>query len=328
MQPDRLGIPEPGRRDIGRTPVVRHRPLAPPAPGVLFGQLGRDRVGVVGVEQLEALGDTPVQQPAFRRADLGVGRFAEHVMGEVVAVPELLHDPAPPQFVDGLDDDVGLQVARLGEQAKGEVRSHRRRETGYLPGRRGRLLETLAQHGLKVADRQRRAAGIGGAAYGLDDVQREASRGRVQQVRVGRQEGLPGNRLGQMRGVGRVQRAERELGEQPAGPHADGPLLEFRILAEVVVAQGPGHEERCAAGQAQAEGDEGQRLLVTPLHVVQDKQHRAADGEQRPRQAFEKAVALPGICHNPRPGLASATALGRYQPADFSAPGGVDGRRR
>src|SRR5262249_60467849 len=90
----------PPPRAAAPPPVVGQRPVAPPAPGVLLRELRRDRVGVVGVEQLEALRDAPVQQPPFRRADLGVCSFAEPVVGEVVAVAELLHDSAPPQLVD------------------------------------------------------------------------------------------------------------------------------------------------------------------------------------------------------------------------------------
>jgi hypothetical protein len=78
VQPDRLGVGKSARRDVGRTPVVGHRPLGPPAPRILLGELSRDRVGVLGVEQLEALRDAPVQQPPSWRADLGICRFAEH----------------------------------------------------------------------------------------------------------------------------------------------------------------------------------------------------------------------------------------------------------
>ncbi len=96
VQPDGLGVGEPAGRDIGGPLVVGHRPLRPPGPRILLGELGRDAVRVLGVEQFQALGDAPVQQPAFRRADLRVGRLAQQVMGEVVAIPELPHDPAPP----------------------------------------------------------------------------------------------------------------------------------------------------------------------------------------------------------------------------------------
>jgi len=39
VQPDRLGMGEPGRRDLGRPVVVVQRPRRPPAAGVLLGKL-------------------------------------------------------------------------------------------------------------------------------------------------------------------------------------------------------------------------------------------------------------------------------------------------
>ena len=92
-----------------------------------------------------------------------------------------------------------------------------------------------------------------------------------------------------------------------------------------MLAPGRGHQERGVAGQGQAERDESQRLLVAPLHVVQDEQQRPADGDQRPGQAFEETVTLPGIGRCPRAGTAAA---GRQEPADFGTPDGVEGRRR
>ena len=106
-------------------------------------------------------------------------------MGEVVAVPELPDDPAPPQLVYCFHHQVGVQVAGLGEQVEGEVRAHRCREAGHLPGGRGPLTEAFAQHRGKITDRERRAVRVGGAARRLDDVQREAPRRRLQQVRAG-----------------------------------------------------------------------------------------------------------------------------------------------
>ena len=73
---------EHARRHIGRPAVVGERALGPAAAGVLLGELGRDRSSVVGVQQLEALGDAPVQQPAPRPADLRVGGVAQQVVGE------------------------------------------------------------------------------------------------------------------------------------------------------------------------------------------------------------------------------------------------------
>jgi hypothetical protein len=329
VQPDRLGVGEPAGRDIGRAPVIGHRLPGPAGPGVLRGEQGRGNVGVAGVQQLQALSDAPVQQPAPRRADPRVRRFAQQVVGEVVAIAELPHDPSPPQLVDRPHDHVGLQVACLGKQVEAEVRPHRRRQAGHLLGCRSRLMEALAQHGRDIAGRRRRAAEGGDVAYRFDDVQREAPGCRLQQVRVGPAERLAGDRLGEACRVGRLQRAEGKLGEQPGGPHADRPGRQFRVFAQIVVAQRGGHEERRAGGQSQAERDEGQRLLVAPMGVVEHQQQRAPDGDQRSRQALEEAVPLPGIRHRPRPGrLASAAVPLRHEPADLGAPGGVEGRRR
>ena len=328
VQPDGLGVAEPGRRDLGRSLVVGQRPRGPPAAGVLLRELGRDRVGVLGVEQLEALGDPAMQEPAFRRADRRVCRVAQQVVGEVVAVPELVHDPAPPQLVDRLHDGVGLQVTGLGEQVKGEVRADRGREPGHFPGRPGCLFEAFAQHGGQIAARQRRAARLVGATHCLDDVEREAARCRVQQVGVRCTQRPPGNGPGEMRRAAGVQRGEEKLGQQSGGPHPDQPAHQLRVGIEAVVAQRGGNEQRGTVGQAEAERDERQRLLVAPLHVVQDQQGRPADREQRPRDAFEEPVALPGIGHGPVSGFTSRAALGRQQPADLGAPGGVEGGHR
>ena len=91
-------------------------------------------------------------------------------MGEVVAIPELSDDPAPPQLVDGFHDQVSVQIACLGEQVEGEVRAYRCRETGHLPGGRSPLVQTFAQHRGEITYRERRPLRIGDAARRLDDV--------------------------------------------------------------------------------------------------------------------------------------------------------------
>ncbi len=55
MQPDGLGVGEHGRCDLGSPPVVGQRPHGPPAAVVLFRELSRDGVRILGVQQLEAL---------------------------------------------------------------------------------------------------------------------------------------------------------------------------------------------------------------------------------------------------------------------------------
>ena len=163
-------------------------------------------------EQLEALGDAPVQQPALGGAHLRVCGFAEQVVGEVVAVTELVQDPAPPQLVDRPHYDAGVQVAGLSEQIQGEVRPHRGREASHLPGSQGCLRETVVQHRGEISGRSRRAAEIDAAADCLDDVQGKAPRRRLEQARIGRTEGPPGDRLGETCCVGDLERAEGKFG--------------------------------------------------------------------------------------------------------------------
>jgi len=147
------------------------------------------------VQQLEALGNPPVQQPSLRRADLRVGRVAQQVVGEVVAVPELAHDPAPPQLVDGPHHDVSVQVAGLGEQVEGAVPADRSGQAGHLAA------ATVACSSRLRSTAVRSPGGRGAwprsavAARGLDHVEREASRRRLEQQRVGLGERFTGNRL-------------------------------------------------------------------------------------------------------------------------------------
>ena len=263
----------------------------------------------------------------FGRADLHVCSFAEQVVGEVVAVAELVHDPAPPQLVDRPYHGVGVEVARLSEQVEGEVRPHRRRQAGHLPGGRGRLLQTVAQHRGEITGRPGVLPRSTLPRTASMTYKREAARRGLEQARVGLLERPPGDRLGQTRCVGDLERAEGKLREQSGGPHPDGPVREFGVI-KVVVAQCPGHENLGAGRQPQAEREEGQGLLVAPLHIVQDQQHRAADGQQRPGEALEEAMALPGVGHGPGSGCALAAAAGRHQPVDLGAPGRVQRRRR
>ena len=193
---------------VGGAPVVGHGPPWPPAAGVLLRELSRDRVRIVSVQQLERLGHAPVQEPSLRRADLRVRRIADEIVGEVVAVTELSHDPAAPQLVHRRYHGAGVEVTRLSEQVESEVRPRRGRQAGHLTGGRARLFEAVAQHGRQITGRPGHAARIGATAHCLDDVQREASRRRLEQVHVIRGQRPPGDRAGQPCRVGRFQRAQ------------------------------------------------------------------------------------------------------------------------
>lgn len=92
------------------------------------------------------------------------------------------------------------------------------------------------QHRRKISGRQRCAAEIDTAADSLDDVQREAARRRLEQVRVGLQERPAGDQRGEMGCVGEFERTYGQLGEQSGGPHPDSPAREFAVVINVVVA--------------------------------------------------------------------------------------------
>ncbi len=166
---------EQARRDIGSAPVPGDSPPWPASHGRIAPPVG-DQVRVIGVEQFKSLGDTSVQQPSLRRADLRIRRLPQQVVREVVAVPELPHDPAPPELVDRSDNGVGIQVARLGEQIQREVGPHRRCEADHLAGSSAHLPEAVAQNRRQIANRHARTE-IVAASHGLDDVQREATCG-------------------------------------------------------------------------------------------------------------------------------------------------------
>ena len=129
-------------------------------------------------------------------------------MREVVAFAALVDDPQAPQLVDRVHHAVGVEVAGLHQQVEGEVAPDRGGQAGQLTGGRAGLVQAAAQDGLEVTGRQRAVLAAGGA-HRLDDVQREAARGRLQQVPVAVQERPPADRLGEQGGVGDLQRGER-----------------------------------------------------------------------------------------------------------------------
>ncbi len=242
VQPDRLGMGKHAGCNIGCAAVVGHGSVRSPAAGILLSQPGRHQVGVVGVQQLEALGDAPVKEPPLRRADLRVCRFTKQIVREIVTLTELAHDPAPPEFVDCSHHYVGLQVAGLGEQIKGEVRAHSGRKFCPLPGSGGRLAKPAAQHSREIAPRLGHPARIDGAAHRLDDVQREPSGRRLEQVHVGVGHGSPGGSLGKTCRIRGLERAEGKLSQASRGPHPVCPVQQHGIFVGAVVAQGRGHE--------------------------------------------------------------------------------------
>ena len=148
--PDRLGVGEHAGGDLTGPVVVLDGPGTQTRPRVLVGQLPGHLVGRTGVQELQRLGEPPVQQPSSRGADQVVGGLPQQVVGEVVAAAQLAHDAQPPELVDGLHHVIGGQVGGLAEQLQVEVASDRCREPGHLPAGLGQLLEPAAQHGSDV----------------------------------------------------------------------------------------------------------------------------------------------------------------------------------
>ena len=184
------------------------------------------------------------------------------------------------------------------------------------------LVEPVAQDGGQVPRRERSPAH---RAHRLDDEQRKAAGDRGQQAALRVRERTAAQRLGQLRGVHRVERPERELGQQARRPQVGDPVGQPGVVRSAVVAQGRREQHGSARQQAQAEGEEGQGLLVAPLHVVEHQQHRTADTQQGPGQPLEEAVPLPRVRECPARGV---TTRGGNQPVDLQAPDRVEPAER
>src|SRR5258705_12727050 len=154
-----MGMAKQASRDVGRATIIVDGPFGLPATGILLRKLRGHRVFVIGEDQFQSLRDAPVQQPSPGRRYLRVGSLAEQVVGEVVAVPELLHDPAPPELVNRSYDHVGVEITCLGEQVKREVSADSCRETSDLERSRAELAEAVMQDRGQVPARQAAPAG-------------------------------------------------------------------------------------------------------------------------------------------------------------------------
>ena len=168
---------------------------ASPARLVVRRDLGADRVEVRGTEQLERLGDAPVEQPPPAGADARVRGFADAVMAEVVAVETLLADDvALPQLVERADEGGLLELARLFEHVEGERATDGGGDLERFGGFLGQLVETRPDRGQdprrQPADRRivvaRPVEGGQPAAGHLHDVQRMALRLSIDVVSGGR----------------------------------------------------------------------------------------------------------------------------------------------
>ena len=253
-------------------------------------------------------------------------------MGEVVAVAELAHDPAPPQLVDRRHDGVGVQVARLGEQVEGEVRARPPPPARPPPGRP----RSPAPAGCAAPPRQS-PAGSGrcrdarladAAAHRLDDVQREAAGRGLEQAGVGLPRAAarrsprpawPCRRPPAGRGTA------RSAARWPASGRSRPPARGRR--RPDVVAQRAGHQDRRAsAARPRQKVTNASVSWSHHCRLSRTSSSRPADGDQRPGQALEEPVALPGVRHRPRRRVTPGAA-GRHQPLDLGPPGRVEGRR-
>ena len=176
VQVDRLGVREDAGGGLRGAVVVLECPGAVSGTGVLVGQLPRHLVGAAGVQELQRLRQSAVQEPARGRADLLVRRVAQQVVGEVVAAAGLVQDPQPPQLVDRADDRVGVEVRRLAEQLEVEGPADGGAQPGDVPGAVAELVEPRPEDGAQVGGRAVLRGRAGPVTGGLDDVQREPAR--------------------------------------------------------------------------------------------------------------------------------------------------------
>src|SRR6516162_5431641 len=108
---------------------------------------------------LERLRDAAMQQALSRRSDIRVCDLANAVVAEVPTARVLrTDDMPPPQLVDGADEILLLQIARVREHVEREVAADHRRQFRDLARLRRQLDETRDDDGLHTR-RERSAAG-------------------------------------------------------------------------------------------------------------------------------------------------------------------------
>ena len=135
-------------RDLGRALEPLDRRGGEAGGLVVRRDLGAHRVEVRGVEQLERLGDPPVEQPSPARADARIRGVADPVMAEVVGVEALLADDlALPQLVERPDQAGLLELARLFEDLEREGATDRGGDLERLRRFLGQLVETRPDRG-------------------------------------------------------------------------------------------------------------------------------------------------------------------------------------
>ncbi len=210
------------------------------------------------------------------------------------------------------DHRLAVQVAGLGEQLQGEVPADHRGQFGRRPGRRGGLPDPPGQHGTDLRHRPVRGPGRGrgglgrartveeAGPYRFDDEQGIPPGGGVQQAGLRGGQPQAQDLAGQLPGPRGIQRHDADVGHLARGAEHPEHLGEFRV-GRHLVAPGRGHyQQRLALAQVQQQLQPGQRVLVAPLHIVQDQQRGTAGGQHGAGQPLEEPVPLPGVRHRPR----------------------------
>lgn len=140
-------------------------------------------------------------------------------------------------------------------------------------------------------------------------------------------EGTPRDRRRQCACVLIIQGAEPDLGQASGRTNPAYPVDKIVAAVGVVIAAGSTDEHRRLRGELQKEGDEVQRLLITPLQIVDDQKERLTGLQQRSSEPLEEAVLLPGIRHGTKSDIGgSGVCADRRQPLQLDPPDGVERR--
>ena len=130
----------------------------------------------------------------------------------------------------------------------------------------------------------------------------------------------------QFRRFRRIERREFDDGHPVFGPQLPDQGRERMVGRRLLTAGRAENEDGAARLKAQQEMQPLQRLLVTPLQVVDPQQQRRRRGEHAARQRFEKALAPPVLGDGLGPGerRVFGEELGQ-QAGDLGQPDRVEG---
>ena len=249
------------------------------------------------MEQLQALGQPAVQQPALGRGGALVRGRAQQVVPEPVSGTRRQQDAQAPQLVDGVHQLGGLQVPRLAEQVQADVVPEGRREFRDVPGLRAQPLHAPSQQ--RAEPRLRKRLRLRKRARGLQDVERVAARGRLQQPRFGLVQRAPADVPGQLAACRGVEGCDTHFPQQPGAARPLEQARHGRGSAFPAGAQGRRNQQVRGPAGSQQEGQPGGGVRVAPLQVIEHKQGGPAGGLHRRGKRLEEPEPLPGIDHGP-----------------------------